>query len=260
MKTEATNVITWNELVFSNRNKAYGAFLLRKLYHDHLSFAFAISTLLVLLWAGGSRLLISLSIQKDAFVPQLKKDGGLIPPPIVQRIIEATQAAPQQKSINKDVFVATTKNVEDVPVTKTEITPLTTGTEQGTVDANFTSTTAVATTTVSLPVVKAPDIYITAEVMPVYEGGTEAMIKFLSKKIKYPPAARRNHTEGTVYIQFVINAAGLVTDVQVIKGISAECDAEAMRVVALMNKWKAGLQHGVPVSVRMVLPIKFKMD
>ncbi len=109
-------------------------------------------------------------------------------------------------------------------------------------------------------IVEPPTFTDFAEVMPVYEGGLSAMIKFLRKNLHYPSSARMTGIEGSVYIRFVIDGQGAVTDVEVIKGINGALDKEAIRVVAIMPRWKPGRQHNLPVNVRMVLPIKFKLE
>lgn len=105
-----------------------------------------------------------------------------------------------------------------------------------------------------------PKVWDHSEVMPAYKGGLEAMVKFLSKQIRYPAQARRNGTEGTVFISFIIGMDGKVIQAVVFKGISKECDAEALRVINRMPTWNPGLQGGNPVMVRMMLPIKFQLN
>ncbi|HJW30450.1 MAG TPA: energy transducer TonB, partial [Saprospiraceae bacterium] len=83
---------------------------------------------------------------------------------------------------------------------------------------------------------------------------------FISRNIHYPAPARAMSQEGTVYVQFVVNSLGQVVDVEIYKGVNAILNKEAMRVVAMMNKWKPGLQHNLPVNVRMVIPIKFELN
>ncbi len=83
------------------------------------------------------------------------------------------------------------------------------------------------------------------------------MLKFLIKNLRYPASARSIGQEGTVYVRFVVNNTGQVVDVEVVRGVSAVLDQEAMRVVALMKKWKPGMQHDIPVNVRMVIRLNF---
>ena len=103
------------------------------------------------------------------------------------------------------------------------------------------------------------DIHIFAEVQPQPEGGLENFYKQLSKNIKYPNPARRMGIEGKVYVEFVVNKNGDPTDFKISKGIGAGCDEEAIRVIA-STKWRVGKQRGIPVRVRMVMPVYFKLD
>ncbi len=97
----------------------------------------------------------------------------------------------------------------------------------------------------------------TFEVLPEFPGGMPALNQFLMRTIKYPKSAIRKGISGTVFVGFVIRANGQVWDVQVLKGIHPDCDAEAVRVIGLMPPWQAGRQQGRPLSVRYSLPIRF---
>ena len=113
---------------------------------------------------------------------------------------------------------------------------------------------------VAQPIVQpAPTVDI-AEVMPVFEGGTKALYKFLRKTLRYPKVAQQTGQEGTVLVRFIIDVTGVVTGVEVIRSVGGVLDKEASRVIGLMPNWKPGMQHGSPVNVRMVLPIKFELD
>ncbi|MGB3465898.1 MAG: energy transducer TonB [Cyclobacteriaceae bacterium] len=103
-------------------------------------------------------------------------------------------------------------------------------------------------------------IFDIVEDKPQFPGGDGAMYKFLGKGIDYPSQARRMGIEGRVFVQFVVNPDGSVTDVKSIKGIGAGCDIEAARVIKSMPKWSPGKQRGVPVKVRMVIPVYFKLN
>ena len=103
-------------------------------------------------------------------------------------------------------------------------------------------------------------IYQMVEVMPEFPGGTAKMMDYLSKNIKYPEEAKEKGISGRVFLSFVIEKDGAVSDVKVAKGIGKECDDEALRVVKAMPKWKPGLQKGKPVRVNYMLPIFFKLD
>ena len=103
-------------------------------------------------------------------------------------------------------------------------------------------------------------IYDVVEVMPEYPGGLEAMGKYLSENISYPEEAKDKNIKGRVFISFVVEKDGSVTDVMLMRGIGEPCDSEALRVVRAMPNWKPGMQDGKPVRVHYVLPILFKLD
>jgi protein TonB len=117
----------------------------------------------------------------------------------------------------------------------------------------------IETPNVQPTISKPTEPYISVEIMPAYEGGMEGLYSFLGNHLRYPSIDRRNGTEGTVYVQFVINETGNVTNIQVIRGLSNTLDEEAKRVISLMKKWKPGIQNHEAVSVKMVVPIKFKL-
>lgn len=103
-------------------------------------------------------------------------------------------------------------------------------------------------------------IFDIVEDKPQFPGGNEAMYKYLGRSIDYPSTARRMGIDGRVFVQFVIEKDGTVSNVQTIKGIGAGCDEEASRVIKKMPKWTPGKQRGVPVKVRMIIPVFFKLN
>jgi protein TonB len=100
-------------------------------------------------------------------------------------------------------------------------------------------------------------VYMVVEQQPEFPGGLAAMMKFLQTNIKYPSQARRMGTEGSVFVEFVVDQAGNINNPRVIKGIGSGCDEEAVRVIQKMPPWKPGKQNGKAVKVRFVLPVKF---
>jgi len=102
-------------------------------------------------------------------------------------------------------------------------------------------------------------IFTVVEEIPYYIGGDEAKIKFLTENIKYPQSAKEKKIQGTIYVTFVIDETGKVTDVRVLRGIGGGCDEEAIRVVELMPPWKPGKQSGKPVRVQFNMPIRFTL-
>ncbi|MTI32246.1 TonB family protein [Xanthovirga aplysinae] len=107
---------------------------------------------------------------------------------------------------------------------------------------------------------KADEIFTIVENQPEYPGGMKAFYKYVSKTMKYPAQARRMGIDGRVIVQFVVDTDGAITNVKVIRGRGAGLDEEAIRVLKNSKKWKAGKQRGIPVKVRMTLPINFKLN
>ncbi|MFY0607808.1 MAG: TonB family protein [Cyclobacteriaceae bacterium] len=97
------------------------------------------------------------------------------------------------------------------------------------------------------------------ESMPSFPGGMSAFYAFVSDNLKYPRQAKKDHTTGRVFVQFIIDTDGSLTEVKAIKGIGSGCDAEAVRVIEKSPKWNPGKQRGRTVKVRMVLPIQFAL-
>lgn len=106
----------------------------------------------------------------------------------------------------------------------------------------------------------ADEIFDIVEDQPSPPGGMGAFYKFVGKSMKYPNQARRMGIEGRVFVQFVVDKDGTLTDIKAVKGIGAGCDEEAVRVLKSAPKWKPGKQRGRPVKVRMILPITFKLS
>ncbi|MEQ8418159.1 MAG: TonB family protein [Imperialibacter sp.] len=105
----------------------------------------------------------------------------------------------------------------------------------------------------------APEFVDYAEVMPDPVGGMADFMAFLGKNIRYPKSGIRNDIQGKVYVQFIVDEQGNLTDLKVIKGINEDFDSESLRVLSKAPAWKPGRQGGRPVKVRMVLPIIYKL-
>lgn len=103
------------------------------------------------------------------------------------------------------------------------------------------------------------EIFMIVEEPAQYPGGQEAMYKYLGENIIYPDAAREDKAEGVVYVNFVIDLDGKVTNVKVLRGIHEACDKEAIRVVSEMPPWTPARQKGTKVKMAYNLPIRFSM-
>jgi len=108
--------------------------------------------------------------------------------------------------------------------------------------------------------VQEQEIFQIVEEMPAYPGGEGKLMEYVAKNIKYPQIARETGIQGRVFVGFVVEPDGSVSNVKVLRGIGGGCDEEAIRVVKGMPKWKPGKQRGKAVRVSYMLPVNFKLQ
>ncbi len=104
------------------------------------------------------------------------------------------------------------------------------------------------------------EIFQIVEEMPAFPGGEAKLMEYVGKNIKYPQIARETGIQGRVFIGFVVEPDGSVSNVKLLRGIGGGCDEEAMRVVKSMPKWKPGKQRGKAVRVSYQIPVFFKLQ
>ena len=102
-------------------------------------------------------------------------------------------------------------------------------------------------------------VYDEVEVMPEFPGGMQAMIEFIQTKIKYPKDATKQEVGGRVMVMFVVETDGSLSNVRVARKVFPSLDAEAVRVVKTMPKWKPGKEKGKVVRVNYTLPVVFSI-
>lgn len=103
-------------------------------------------------------------------------------------------------------------------------------------------------------------IFTVVEDNPVFPGGEEGRVRFLQENLGYPETARKAGEQGTVFVSFVIRKDGSIANVKVLRGVSPELDAEAVRVVKMMPAWTPGRQRGEAVNVQFNMPIRFTLN
>jgi periplasmic protein TonB len=104
------------------------------------------------------------------------------------------------------------------------------------------------------------EIFRVVEARPEFPGGDAALYAFLYKNMTYPGLAKEAGISGKVYVTFVVEKDGSITDVRVLRGIGGGCDEEAMRVVKNMPRWTPGKQRNIPVRVQFILDVKFTLS
>jgi len=102
-------------------------------------------------------------------------------------------------------------------------------------------------------------VFSVVEEMPSFVGGEEARINYIGKNMVYPELALKNRVHGIVYVSFIVEKDGSISNVSLVRGIGSGCDEEAMRVVKFMPKWIPARQRGKNVRVQFYLPLKFTL-
>lgn len=104
------------------------------------------------------------------------------------------------------------------------------------------------------------EVFMVTEQMPEYPGGMKELFKFLQDNLKYPENAMKNNVQGRVIVQFVVEKDGTPTEFKVARSVDPDLDAEALRVMKTMSKWKPGMQKGQVVRVKFTVPVSFKLQ
>ena len=104
------------------------------------------------------------------------------------------------------------------------------------------------------------DVYLVVESAPEFPGGTEALLAFLRKNVRYPAICRENNIQGRVLVTFVVNKNGEIVAPEVVKSVHPQLDMEALRVISIMPNWIPGTQKGKPVRVKYTVPINFRLN
>ena len=104
------------------------------------------------------------------------------------------------------------------------------------------------------------EFFMVVENMPEFPGGDLGLMKYIQKNVKYPPIAKEYNITGKVYVSFIVDKSGSVTNVKIVRGVDKNLDAEALRVVKSLPKYKPGKQRGKPVRVMFTIPINFTLN
>lgn len=264
MKTESiVSQERWEDIVFENRNKEYGAYQIRRIYSKRVLLA-TIITILVLGSVFAYPYILEYirehSDKEPVIAPKLTTVSLDQPPPITpnQPPPPKLDVPPPVKTIKYVAPKVTKEEVPDEEVpTQEELkqVEISTETNEGTEEVVFQEPVK------QVVVVEEEDKIFTVVEQPAeFPGGMEALGRFFQRNLRYPSSARRMGVDGKVFVQFVVDKEGKISDMQVIKSLSADCDKEAMRVLGIMPNWKPGRQNGRSVRSRFVLPIAFKLE
>jgi len=260
----------WLDVVFENKNKAYGAYQLRQKNSSTTTRAllFASAAFILLFITPKIISLIQGALPEDEVVKQVevaiqppppvdpktpppppveppppKQDQVKFPPPIVKPDVEVRDQEPPQ--------------IEDLkkadPGQKTIA---------GDPDAEIVITAPVGEGPKQAAVVEDTKVYdfVSIETPPSFPGGIEKFYAYVGKSIKYPPMAAENNIQGKVFLSFVVEKNGQLTDIHVDRKLGGGTDEEAVRVLKASPRWTPGIQNGKPVRVKYNIPISFTLS
>jgi protein TonB len=249
---------TFDDIVFENRNREYGAYQLRKKYNRVVLLALLIgiivlSVVIIVPYIKASRSAASKARDANEVIAEmannLKAEEAPPPPPppppppaeqvavvkyVAPVIVDSVKVEDQNKLMISDEQVSTTVNKEVVEVVEQKKE--------------------------EVEEVKEEQVFVVVEEMPEFPGGELALRKYIAKAIVYPTIAQENGIQGKVFVNFVVNKDGSVSNAKIARGVDPSVDAEALRVVSALPKWKPGKQRGVPVRVSYTVPISFKLE
>ncbi len=266
MKNPASYLVSSIEdIVFEDRNKAYGAYQLRKDTNRHIGAALFIGIAITGCMAAymlHSRAddivkneifrIIELNDVKmpDIPVPEVKAPAPVQPPVAETQTIEFVTMVPRN-----DAQVASNDLTKINDIKNKTISTVTNN------DPKNNGTPILKEPAIKGNPVAAADqtVYKFTDTPPLFPGGFDAMQQWIANHIQYPKQAMDFGTEGIVYVSFVVNADGSVTDAKVERGIGSGCDEEAVRAVENMPEWIPGKMNKNAVRVKQTIPIRFEL-
>lgn len=261
----------WCELIFSGKNKAYGAYRMRAGSPGRHNLAMLI-VLIIALVGFSIPALIRMATPKQKEVmtevttlsqleeleikqDEMKKVEPVAPPPpALKSSVKFTAPV-----IRKDEEVSDedeVKSQHELTATKVAISIADVKGNDEISGKDIADLKQVVTQ--AEPVKE--KVFDVVEQMPTYPGGAAELMKYISEHLKYPVVAQENGTQGRVICQFVVGRDGRVRDVTLLRSLDPYCDKEAIRVIMSLPKWIPGKQNGKAVAVKYTVPIVFKLQ
>jgi protein TonB len=264
---------SWTELVFKNRNKAYGAYQLRAESSSITTRSlFIVAPIFMLLFAGPVlyRKIFAKQIEPAAMstpVEVVTVSPAVSKPPAQKPDVPKAEPAQEKLKTVKlpsRISVVERPQIEETPPSIRELEDAVIGQLSQAGEAVPKTANPVASTGSGTGTIPAEDntVYDTGvlEKFPEFEGGMGAWAKFIQRNLRYPDLAQEQGVQGKVFVSFVVEKDGSISNVSVIKGIGGGCDEEALRVIRKSPRWKPGMQQNIPVRVRYNMPLSFMLS
>ncbi len=258
----------WLDLVFDDRNKNYGAYELRRAYAPTMVKAMGITFFSLAVLCGGYVIANAGKEILHRTHVDLKPD---VPVVINPKVVKPLQPQKPARPERVTPPVKTTQFLEMVPKPdQVAVNPPKNIDLRGAIGP--VNTKGDSTITNTPPERKAPEgppggtpngnepitDFKSLEVMPAPIGGMDAWSKFLNKNLRFPYEAQQDGVGGKVFLSFIIEKDGHLSDISVVRAAGHGFDEEALRVLKLAKAWKPGIQNGQPVRVKYTIPINFQ--
>ncbi len=260
----------WLDVVFAKKNKAYGAYELRRTNSNNTtkSLFIASAVFVFLFLAPKIYALIKGSLPEP---PQEKVIEMVMqaPPPIDPAVktpppVEPPPPKQDQVKFPPPIVKPDNEVPDEEPPTTEDLKKADPGqkTIEGDPDADIVQIAPAGEGPKQAVVVEDNTVYnfVSMENPPTYPGGMEKFYRTLSDNIKYPPMAAENNIQGSVYVSFTVEKDGNITDIKIDRKLGYGTDEEAIRALKLTKRWNPGMQNGKPVRVKYNLPIKFGLS
>ena len=269
----------WSDLLFENRNKEYGAYVLR---HQTGNRNLA-SILAILVFVAAIVSLLVIKNEYDRYVAKhtvVVYDQGMETSNLKNKAPEVKRAEPIRRENIEEVvekikcsikFVAPVIKKDDEvdpkdemrtqdEIMKSKVSISVFDVLNGSEDGEVLKAKQMLVNEPVKPKVEEYKVFEVVEQMPSFPGGDVALMQYLSKNIKYPPVAEEMGIQGRVICTFVVERDGSVSDIRIARSVDPSLDKEAIRVVSGMPKWIPGRQNGQMVRVKYTLPVTFRLQ
>jgi len=261
MAKEKIKAPPFDEIVFENRNKEYGAYVLRKKYVKYLTIGMLIGIFVTSAAIVGPYINAKAQEsykkrserQVEIQMENLDQPENMVEPP------PPPPPPPPEEAVQTTRYVA--------PVVVDSVKPeeakqLMTADEARVEvkDEDVSLVEVVEEVQEEVKEEEAPtEVFVVVEEMPSFPGGEQALMEFIYSHIEYPEIAKENNIQGRVVVRFCVTYKGTVDQVSIIKGVDPSLDNEAIRVIKMLPTWKPGKQGGKPVNVWYSVPINFQL-
>ena len=264
MKTTNSSPKNWNDIVFENRNKSYGAYELRTNYQPTLVKSFLYTLL-------GFSLVTSLCIslkQKGKQLPQIALSTEHLTFQQFQfetkkfEIVASTTPAASAARVIEDSYKIVSDLVKPAkPATDPSDIPIDPGNPVANPSpGNAINPEGAAGPAAAMTASTAPFSIVSVDKVPEFPGGERKLLDFLSKNIHYSIQAKEAEVTGRIYASFIINSQGQIETIKILHGLGFGLDEEVIRVLNLCPKWQPGMFEGKAVSTIMNLPVSFTLN